>query len=64
MWGQAANGARFAAMCETLAAGKAPDLSAATAATYLQSWISSGLLSSATTQSLRASTNANHLNRR
>ena len=64
MWGQAANGARFAAMCETLAAGKAPDLSAATAATYLQSWISSGLLSSATTQNLSASTNANHLNRR
>ncbi len=47
MWGQVSKGLTFSAICEVLE-GNDPDAAASRAAGYLQGWISSSLLSSAT----------------
>lgn len=50
MWDHAANGATFAKLCQTLTAQGSDAEPSARAATYLASWIDSGLLSSASAE--------------
>jgi hypothetical protein len=50
MWDEAKNGKRFGVLCEMLATCEDPDGAVVRAARYLQGWIGSGLLSSATTE--------------
>lgn len=46
MWIEAADGARFEALCEMLATARDPESAPVRAVGYLQSWIAAGLLSS------------------
>ncbi|MEQ1653942.1 MAG: DNA-binding domain-containing protein [Hyphomicrobium sp.] len=47
MWTEACRGLRFDALCEMVATYDQPDQAALRAASYLQGWLSSGMLSSA-----------------
>ena len=48
MWVEAGRGLRFDALCEMLAIFDSPDDAASRAASYLQGWLTSGLLATAT----------------
>ena len=53
MWDEAANGVPFGVLCEMLATYDDPDDAAARGAGYLHGWITSGILTSVSTEERR-----------
>ena len=50
MWDEAANGVPFGVLCEMLATYDDPDSAAGRGAGYLHGWITSGILTSVSTE--------------